>query len=63
MKDRRPNSIGIRLHWWRGIEWESGLLIARVTFGFVTLFADDVDMIFRLNALKDQLEKLAGRKP
>ena len=76
MKDRRHDSLSFHVHPWKGFEIEPGLLLARATAGFFSISTGDIDTIFRLNgaakkmsalqeklnALKDQLEKLAGRK-
>lgn len=63
MKDRRPchNSLNFHLHFWRGFGCDCGLLVARITVGFMSISTGDIDTIFRLNALKKHLGNLRGK--
>jgi hypothetical protein len=62
MKTRSFNTLAIYLHKYRGFSGELGILVARVTLGFITIAVQDIDVILALNSLHDQLNKLSGEK-
>lgn len=61
MKDRRRAFV-LFFHGWEGFHHSGGEIATERTIGFVTVGYMPRDIWKKLNALKDQLEKLAGRK-
>jgi len=62
MKDRRRAFV-VFFHGWEGFHRKGGPIAVEQTLGFVTVGYMPRDLWKQINALKDQLEKLAGRKP